>query len=168
MKFAICGALATAASLVLFVQPALAVVSATDRNFVQMAGAAGLAEVADAQLALNKEPTESVKMVAGHMLNDHTLANQKLAALAHRLNVPVPNAPDPADRQAMDAQRPLDGTRFMSQYLRDQQAAHEQAITLFKHEIAEGSNPQLVAFAKATLPTLEKHLKMVRDAAKGM
>jgi hypothetical protein len=40
-------------------------------------------------------------------------------------------------------------------------------IALFKKEIATGSDPRLVAFAKKTLPTIQSHLAMI-NGSRGM
>jgi putative membrane protein len=68
------------------------------------------------------------------------------------------------DDAQMLKQKALSGSAFSSTYLHDQQAAHQQTIALFKQEIATGQDPQIVGFAKLTLPTIERHLSMIDSA----
>jgi putative membrane protein len=41
-------------------------------------------------------------------------------------------------------------------------ADHEEAVAIFETEVEKGSNPDLKAFAKKTLPTLKHHLQMAK------
>ncbi|WP_145914769.1 DUF4142 domain-containing protein, partial [Pseudomonas syringae group genomosp. 3] len=54
---------------------------------------------------------------------------------------------------------------FDQAYANNQVSAHEQAIKLYKEEAENGKDPELKAFAKATLPTLEKHLEHAKKLA---
>lgn len=148
--------------------PASAQVSSADRTFAVEAAGSGKAEVADGRLALSKSSNPSVRAVAQRMIRDHSAANARLAAVASRENIMLPPGPDPADRAIMAAQRPLTGMAFDMRYLRDQRAAHVQAIALFRREIARGSDPRIVAFARSTLPILQMHLRMVEAALSRM
>jgi putative membrane protein len=140
---------------------ASAAVSPTDRTFVAKAGAGGLAEVADSKLALTKGGP-AIRSIAQHMISDHTAANAQLAVIARRIGINFPAHLSAADRAAIAEQRGLNGMAFSLDYLHAQQTAHVQTIALFQHEIAAGSNRELVAFAKSTLPTLQHHLMMIQ------
>lgn len=144
--------------------PALAIISGTDRDFARTAAAAGMAEVADGRLALAHTHNAAVRAVARRMIRDHSAANARLARIAGAEGIALPPGPDAADRAMMARQRTLTGMAFDMRYLRDQSAAHVQAIALFRHEIAAGSDRRIVGFARATLPTLQMHLRMVRSA----
>jgi predicted outer membrane protein len=54
----------------------------------------------------------------------------------------------------------LHGTAFDTSYMEGQKSGHTQMEALMKSEIANGKDADLVAFAKATLPTVEAHLAM--------
>jgi putative membrane protein len=56
--------------------------SSADRDFVAEACAAGKAEVADGQLAVNRASNPAVKTFAQRMVDDHTRTNQDLLQLA--------------------------------------------------------------------------------------
>ncbi len=59
----------------------------------------------------------------------------------------------------------LPGDTFDKSYIRGQVKPHEETITLFKKEIASGEDADAKAFATATLPTLQHHLKAIRAIA---
>jgi putative membrane protein len=150
----LCGTLASAS----------AAVSSQDQSFATQAAQAGMAEVADAKLALSKNPPPQAKAVAQRMIADHTNANDKLMSIAQAQGIKLPSGPGPMDQVTMLKEKVLSGGTFASTYLHDQQGDHKKAIALFQKEAAEGKDPQLVAFAKATLPTLQSHLAMVDGA----
>lgn len=47
------------------------------------------------------------------------------------------------------------GAAFNSSYLKSQLPAHREALVLFRTEAATGKDPDLVAFAKQTVPVIE-------------
>jgi putative membrane protein len=134
--------------------------SAQDQTFVQKAAQGGMAEVADATVVSRKTSDPAVKAFAQRMIDDHGKANAKLETIARTLGVTLPSSIGP-DNSAMKGKLQNEsGKTLDSTYLTGQRTAHEQTIALFKQEAQSGSNPQLVAFAKATLPTIESHLQM--------
>ena len=138
--------------------------SAQDRSFVAQASRAGNAEVLDGRLALQKSSDPAVRRVASRMVADHSAAGAQLASLASNEGIAAPTAPDPSDRAAMAQQHLLRGNAFNAAYLRDQESAHVKAISLFRSEISNGSDPRIRGFARRTLPTLQMHLQMIRAA----
>lgn len=50
------------------------------------------------------------------------------------------------------------GAAFNSSYLKSQLPAHREALVLFRTEAATGKDPDLVAFAKQTVPVIEDHI----------
>jgi putative membrane protein len=140
---------------------AFAAPTPADRTFVIEAGQGGLAEVSDGKLALAKSKDMHVRAVAQRMVTDHTAANKKLMMIAKAEALTLPLGPSDADHAMLAKHESLSGAAFNSAYLHGQTAAHEQTIAIFKKEIASGSDPKLVAFAKMTLPTIESHLAMI-------
>jgi putative membrane protein len=128
----------------------------SDQTFVREASAAGLAEVADAQAALQSATRADVRKAAQQILADHTAANEKLRSLAQKKNMALAAAP--ATRPAVPATGDFD-----SAYVAAQIKAHQSAIALFQAEAANGSDSDLRAFATATLPTLQQHLAMMQS-----
>jgi putative membrane protein len=134
----------------------------TDQSFVHMASSGGLAEVQLGQLATERAASPEVKQFGQRMVTDHTKANQELAEIAQKKNMPIATEFDPKHRTMADKLAKLQGAAFDREYLLGQVADHEQTVALFKTQIKEGKDADLKTFARETLPTLEDHLKTVR------
>jgi putative membrane protein len=139
--------------------PPVASTPMSDQTFVQKASAAGLAEVRDAQKALQTAQRDDVRRAAQQLLNDHQAANAKLKTLAEKKNLPLSTSPAPAPPA------PTAGD-FDSHYVSSQVKAHQAAVALFKSEVDGGRDNDLKEFAAETLPTLEKHLTMMESLNK--
>lgn len=148
--------------------PVVAAPSPVDSAFVTQAEQGGMAEVADGRLAQAKSSNAAVLRIARRMVADHSKADTALASIATAEGLAVPSLPAPADRAMMARQRTMSGMAFDMAYLRGQQTAHVQAIALFRHEIASGSDRRIVGFARRTLPTVQEHLMMIRQALGAM
>jgi putative membrane protein len=147
---------------------AVAMASPADHTFVMKAAQGGMAEVADGKLAISKTVAGNVRAIAQRMVTDHSMANAKLATIAQSEGITLPDSPAAADKAMMAKQMSLSGAAFNASYLKGQVTAHQMTIALFKKEIATGSDPRLIAFAKQTLPTIQSHLMMITSARGGM
>lgn len=145
-----------------FVAEASAVpLNGTDRAFVMGAVQGGMAEVSDGQFALRKSKDPMVRRFAQRMVADHGAANARLMAILERQGISAPKTVGPANMLTHAKLDVLSGDAFDSGYLKAQRTAHEQALSLFRQELASGRDPQLVAFARATLSTVMAHLAML-------
>ncbi len=146
-----------------------AAVSNQDHVFATEAAQGGMAEVQAAHMALRKSTNPSVDAFARRMIHDHGMANEKLATIAQAQGLTPPAHIDEMDQMMADHLSTLSGKAFDDAYIKGQVIAHKRTIALFKKEATEGSNPQLVSFARKTLPTLDDHLMMAdTDHAKMM
>ncbi|MDY7559490.1 DUF4142 domain-containing protein [Pseudomonas sp. 10B1] len=143
----------------------LATVSAyagAPETFVEEASAKGMAEIQTSQLAMDKSKSADVKSFAQMMITDHTDANQKLAAIATGLNLKTASDAEMMDKAKKMILNYRDGS-FDKAYTTNQVKAHQATIKLFQDEIKTSKTPELTAFAKAALPTLQDHLKMAKQ-----
>ncbi|WP_122690947.1 DUF4142 domain-containing protein [Pseudomonas viridiflava] len=142
------------------------VASAADaEDFVKDASAKGIAEVQVGKLAQDEKGiSPDVKAFAQQMVKDHTAANEKLSSIAKSKNLEVSDDPMLMD-QAKALILEMREKSFDQAYANNQVMAHEQTIKLFKEEAENGKDPELKAFAKATLPTLEGHLEHAKKLA---
>lgn len=137
-----------------------------DPAFVATAAAGGLAAIRMGQLAEQKAQSAQARTFARRMVADHTKLGQRLAAIAQRVGVSLPTQPDTKDLGAIADLSGLSGASFDTAYLRTQVADHETALSAFRQEAEHGTDPDLKAFAQATLPLLREHLQMAKDAEK--
>lgn len=134
----------------------------TDATFLQKAMEGGREEVQRAQTAMRSAQRAEVRNVASMMLEDHRRTNEKLAALASRKGWNVPS--DSTTAESDQARMPAAGPGFDDDYLEDEIRHHRETISLFRAQESTGSDPDLRAFARDTLPALEHHLEMLQGS----
>ncbi|SDX20635.1 putative membrane protein [Pseudomonas syringae] len=148
----------SAIAVVLSLGSQVAVAAQDADDFVEDASAKGIAEVQLGKLALDeKDISPSVKEFAELMVKDHTAANKELATIAKDKKLEVSDDPmlmDKAKALILEMRK----KSFDQAYANNQVVAHEETIKLYEEEASNGKDPELVAFAKATLPTLKEHL----------
>ena len=131
-----------------------------DKDFVMKAAEAGIAEVAEARIALKNSQRPDVQMFARRMIADHTKANEQLKTIAKEQGIDLPNAPGEEDLMRMKQLGATAGKDFDNAYIQQEVKDHQAAVALFTQESNDGQNAQLKSFATATLPTLKEHDKM--------
>jgi putative membrane protein len=136
-----------------------------DAKFFRDAAEGGMAEVAMGNMAQQKAQSPSVKDFGAQMVKDHSAANEKLKALAKSKNITLPANPSVAEMEARSKLQVLSGPAFDKSYIKGMIQDHEEDIAEFKKEAASGQDPDAKAFASATLPTLEAHLKKIQAIA---
>ena len=134
----------------------------TDKLFAQLTAEGGLAEVVLGELATEKAGAEAVQDFAARMVEDHTTANDDLAAIAENSQIPLPDELN-AEHQAMQARlEALEGAAFDLAYMRGQVVDHQKTVQLLIWEIGFGQARELQNFASDTLPVILGHLKDAR------
>ncbi|KPB77213.1 DUF4142 domain-containing protein [Pseudomonas cannabina] len=155
----------SAIAVVLSLGSQVAVAAQDADDFVEDASAKGIAEVQLGKLALDeKDISPSVKEFAEQMVKDHTAANEKLATIAKNKKLEVSDDPmlmDKAKALILEMRK----KSFDQAYANNQVVAHEETIKLYEEEANNGKDPELMAFAKATLPTLKEHLAHAKKLA---
>jgi len=137
-----------------------------DRTFVTKAAQIGLAEVQTGELAKSKAASDQAKQYGDHMVSDHTKTNDQLKQLVSSKQMDMPTAPAAKDQATLKKLQGLSGAAFDRAYLDSQIAGHKEAISAFQTEVRSGHDPELKAFATATLPNLQEHLRMATEASK--
>jgi putative membrane protein len=134
----------------------------TDKIFAQLVSEGGMAEVELGRLVVDKAQTSAVGDFARMMIDDHSMANDKLAATARRAGVPLMEELSPEHQGKRAQLETLDGSAFELEYMRSQVVDHQKTTQLLIWEIGSGQDANLQQFAKETLPTVLEHLKMAR------
>lgn len=139
-------------------------VSSADIHWLNMAHEADQAEVQAGQYAQTNTSTAGVKSAGAAMVRDHTALDIRLVGLASKLHVSL----GPVTVQQVEAGDRLSselGFTFDDDFTGTMLAGHHKMIAATEAEIRQGSSPQVVALARQALPTLEKHLMMLRAIA---
>ena len=74
-----------------------------DRSFVEQAAASGNSEVEQGRLASTQATNEAVRQYGNHLQQDHTAANNELATIAQRHDVPMTSSAAPDRRGSVGA-----------------------------------------------------------------
>jgi putative membrane protein len=136
-----------------------------DAAFYKKAAEGGMAEVELGQLAQDKSSNASVKEFGAMMVADHSAANDKLKAVAAKKSVKLPTSPSVGQKASKTKLEVLSGNAFDKSYIKGMVEDHEEDIKEFQTEAASGQDPDAKAYAVATLPTLQTHLKKIQAIA---
>ena len=143
-----------------------AATSNPDESFFKKATEGGLAEVELGNLAQKKSEDASVKDFGAMMVKDHTAANDKLKTIADAKGIALPTKPSMHQMATKTKLEVLTGKTFDKSYIKGMVKDHKEDIKEFKNEAASGHDAEAKAYAAATLPTLETHLKKIESIAK--
>jgi len=124
-----------------------------DRAFVEKAAESGHEEVAISQIAVQRASNSEVKNFAQMMVDDHSRANEELASIATARGLQLKHRAKHTDKWSKK-----DANDFDRDYVKKMIDDHKKAIDLFSKESKDGSDTELVEFARKTLPTLQHHL----------
>jgi putative membrane protein len=136
-----------------------------DSSFYKNAAEGGMAEVQLGTLAQQKAANPRVKEFGAMMVKDHTAANDKLKALAESKNISLPTSPSVGQMATKTKLEAQSGNTFDKSYIKGMIEDHEEDIKEFKKEAASGRDAEAKAYAVATLPTLQAHLKKIQSIA---
>jgi len=164
----------------------------TAQEFMRLASMSDRFEVASSRVAEQKSQNAQIKQFAQHMVRDHTETTQELQKLIQQIPgsgtsaaTPLPNGRESQGTsqsgQVTNAQggpqhegldqhhaallqqlQQANGAEFDRLYVRQQVAAHQQAVDMFRNYSQSGDNPQLKQWASKTLPDLQEHLQLAQ------
>lgn len=146
---------------------AAAKLSRADRTFVEDAAEAGLAEVAEGKVVVQRAQDPAVKQYAQKMVDEHGAANEALMRLAQQKGITLPSDADRRQRREIESLQKRSGADFDSAYVKAQVADHRKTVALFEKRARSGQDEDLKQWAAKTLPTLQQHLQMARDLESG-
>lgn len=135
-------------------------------TFVKAASGANEFELQSSRLAEQKAASEEIKQVAAEIIRDHEKAGVDLKAALEKSGKPVPAEPPvlaPKQAAMIKLLESASGADFDALYIDMQAGAHMEAVTLFHNFAGSGDDPNVVAFAKATLPALKMHTMHVME-----
>jgi putative membrane protein len=138
--------------------------SADDRQFVAQAAAGGMAEVQMGQLAQEKGQSDAVKQLGQTLANDHQQANQQLQSIAQAKQIDVPPSLDQRHQQKISQLQSKSGAAFDRAFIQEVIKDHTKDIAEFRTESNKTQDAALKDFTTSTLPTLENHLEMAKQA----
>jgi putative membrane protein len=140
------------------------------KGFVQAAAISDMYEVEAGQIAMKRSSNSAVKDLAGHMVAAHTESTQKLKSIlaTNNVNVPPPTHLDDRRQCMIDDLKGAKGSDFDHRYLTQQQAAHQEAVTLMRGYAKDGDNAAIKQFASQMVPVVQEHLAEVKKIQSDM
>ncbi|QYE34518.1 DUF4142 domain-containing protein [Polymorphobacter sp. PAMC 29334] len=137
---------------------ATAAVATPTTDFLNDAIKGDNSEIKLGAMAEEKGGTAAIKAY-GKMLNaDHTAHKAKLVAIAQPLKMSIPDGMTAGADVEYLKLKVLSGNSFDKEFASHMVKDHNDDITSYEKEIAR-NDPATVKLAKATLPTLRKHLQ---------
>ncbi|MCP2347738.1 DUF4142 domain-containing protein [Nonomuraea roseoviolacea] len=137
--------------------------SGQDRAWMRQIHLGGLARLQAAKLAQDKG-SQDVKALGDTLVKDQGTLDEQLVRTAERHGVRLPTGLSNAQQKEAVALEKAAHARFDRRFVKEMAQSHKRAISSTKREIKKGSAPEIVALAKSTLPSLEHHLAMLREA----
>lgn len=119
-------------------------------------------EVEISQVVEGRVMDPQVKNFAQMMVADHMAANTELASLAAQKGVTLPKESTKASEKWAKKDKDLD-----KDYVKQMKEDHEDTVKLFE-KATQSDDPDIAAFARKTLPTLQHHLTVITGLAQTM
>ncbi|MGN9842014.1 DUF4142 domain-containing protein [Nonomuraea sp. H19] len=138
--------------------------SEPDKAWMKAIHEGNLAEVQAGRLAQDKGTGQRVKRIGKMLVQDHTKLDAQVTQTASKLGIQLPTSPSTEQRAEIDRLEDAKGKDFDREFLASMTKAHTAALSATKTEISDGTNPEVVALAKAAEPKLQEHLSALQEA----
>jgi putative membrane protein len=130
-----------------------------DTYFVSQTSLGTPFQVDSGRLAEAKGTTQPIRSYAELMVSSHiTVNNALLAILKNKAPAPRPTLLRAAYSTMVSTLQHESGKTFDTDYVRGQANYQSANSPLYQYEIANGTDPDLKAFAQETLPKIQDHL----------
>ena len=136
--------------------------STSDATFMTEAARGGLAEVEMGQLAQRNGRSPAVKRFGQTMVSQHGRSNQEMMALAQQKQITPPSSIGAEHQSVYDDLSKLRGAAFDRAYAQAMVRDHQEDLRAYQEEAANGTDPDVKAFAARQVPTLQEHLRMAQ------
>jgi putative membrane protein len=124
---------------------------------------ADVTEISAGKMAKKQGTTLAIKQYAEQLIQDHTLADEQVKAVAKKLNVTLARL---SEDKALENLSNLKGSDFDATFTRMMVQDHDQTIQMVRDDESRVSSPDLVALLKELLPKLESHRATAASLAK--
>ena len=139
-----------------------------DLDFVLKAASGGMEEVALGNLAAQKAAGAQTKQLASMIVQEHTVANEELMAIAGRKAITIPQTTSPASQTVAASMSELNGQKFDMAYVTQQHGAHLATVALFEHASMHATDADVKAYAQKYLPKIKAHTAEIEKQVKAM
>ena len=137
------------------------VIDQEDSLFAAKAAAGNLAEIEMGNLAIKNGKSKRVKNFGLMMVKDHGKANTKLMAMATAKKLTLPTEPGADEQKMLALLAKKSGNDFDKAYVNMMIEDHKNDVSDFTAASTKIQDPDIKAYAKKTLPVLQKHLDAI-------
>ncbi len=131
--------------------------SIIDIDFMTKAAAGNKNEAMVGTVAAQQGRDSSIRWFGSMMVMDHNAAYDELSKIANSVSTNIPTDADSAHIALKLRLQGLSGYSFDTAYIQSQIKDHNEAITLYQHEIDAGSHASVKAYAVKILPKIKMH-----------
>ena len=131
-----------------------------DYKFAVAAARGGVLEVNLGKLAQEKAGNDAVKHFGQQMVEQHGKAGADLERITEKKGATVSTGPTAAQQREIDRLNKLSGADFDKAYIAFMVKDHKADLKEFQNAALKVNDNDLKAFAAATVPMIEDHLKM--------
>ena len=142
--------------------------SEEDQQFLMGTAIGNMAEVALGKIASTHGASPACRAFGQRMVADHTANLAQLKALAASLGVVLPKEPSSEFTSLAGQLAKIKGKTFDELYLDAMIEDHTSDVAEFKEQSDKAGSARVRAYAAKTLRVLETHLRMAKDARKGL
>ncbi len=135
--------------------------------FVANAAISDMYEIQAGQIAQTKGQTAAVKAFGKQMVTDHTALSNAMKPLVIAAGKTAPTGLDERCKGLIDNLNAAAPADFDKVYIAQQDAAHNEALTLMQSYADHGDDAGLKAGAIKALPKIKAHLAHVQGLASG-
>jgi putative membrane protein len=132
---------------------------ADQTNFLADAIRGNVSEVKLGQLAAERGQSQQVREYGDMLRKDHTKSLERASSLANEIGIPASSELSAQQQKQFESLQKLSGEEFDTTFLSQMVREHQSDIAKFSAQAQSGSDPEVMAFAKETLPTLQAHLQ---------
>ena len=125
-----------------------------DTEFMQEVSLANFAAIDAALVADTNADDASVKSFANRVMATQPAMQNSLTTLAASLNVMLPSEADSIHKKKIAYLATLKGPLFDKSYINAQVTDYENTLSLFNKELSNGSNTEVINFARTYLPVI--------------
>jgi putative membrane protein len=136
--------------------------SAADREFLQKAVMAGMAEADLGRLAMQKGGNPNIKILGERMVADHDAINADFAKLAKKKGVELPSFLDEKHRAKVDLLANSSGEDFDKTYLNCMASMHGKDFAEFARAREHTADNDLKTVLDQALPVIQNHFENLR------
>lgn len=134
-----------------------------DRSFVEKVARMSMEEADISRVAAQRTSNPRVRALAEAMAESHSAMGKELALIASDKGVVVP-----AKENFGEKWLKRDGKNFDVEYLKKIVEDHKDTVEHFQKQARDGHDPELVAFARKYLSSIQHHLQEASDLHKMM